>query len=247
MPFCGHSQTFEPNFFLSRQGSISYQCLMPKGFKEDQKYPMVLFLHGAGERGSDNQKQLVHGSDLFLQKSTQDKYPAMVIFPQCPKDIYWANVERIENASGDRQFNFGVSENPTSSMKMLLSLVDSLVQLSFVDQKRIYVMGLSMGGMGTFEIVSRRPDLFAAAIPICGGGDVKQVNKYASTTDFWIFHGAKDQVVLPKYSEEMVRALQHAGATSRFTLYEDANHNSWDPAFDESELLNWLFAQQKSN
>ena len=105
-------------------------------------------------------------------------------------------------------------------------------------------MGLSMGGMGTFELVRRKPGVFAAAIPICGGANPATAKQLRKTT-WWVFHGAKDDVVLPGFSENMVAALKKAKANVQFTLYPNANHNSWDPAFAEPNLLRWLFAQKK--
>ena len=107
-------------------------------------------------------------------------------------------------------------------------------------------MGLSMGGMGTFELLSRKPNTFAAAVPICGGGDPESVSMYAQTIPLWVFHGAQDNVVNPLQSMEMVSALLNSGAHPRFTLYDFANHNSWDPAFAEPDLLPWLFSNRKT-
>jgi predicted peptidase len=239
--------SFEKEVFKNGNGELLYRIQYPKNFSANKTYPLVLFLHGAGERGDDNEKQLVHGSTLFINEENRSKYPAIVVFPQCPMEGYWASVERTRNVYGEQQFNFDNSNAPTQSMQSLLSMMDSLAVLPFVDQQRIYVMGLSMGGMGTFEIVGRRSDLFAAAIPICGGGDPKDTSSYSNKTKFWIFHGAKDDVVFPQHSVNMAYALNKAGATPRFTLYKNANHNSWDYAFDEPHLLCWLFSQMKNN
>ncbi|KAA3629876.1 MAG: phospholipase, partial [Bacteroidetes bacterium] len=109
---------------------------------------------------------------------------------------------------------------------------------------RVYIGGLSMGGMGTFEMVRRHPGVFAAAFPICGGAHPATAEAIKDVS-WWIFHGAKDQVVLPKYSEEMYKSLKAAGADVKFTLYPDANHNSWDPAFAEKDLMEWLFSKSR--
>jgi predicted peptidase len=107
-------------------------------------------------------------------------------------------------------------------------------------------MGLSMGGMGTFEILARNPEMFAAAVPICGGGNPEMADRYATSTAIWIFHGAKDNVVAPEFSTTMLQAIQNAGGQPAITIFPDANHNSWDPAFAEPELLPWLFSKSKS-
>ncbi|MEO9869186.1 carboxylesterase family protein [Ekhidna sp.] len=240
------SQTFTPKTFKGKEGNLPYQILLPENFSESENYPVVLFLHGAGERGSNNEKQLVHGSTLFLNEENRNNYPAIVIFPQCPKEDYWANVD-IQYGPLGRQFEFLEEGEPTVAMSLVLQLMDSIASRKFVNNEQIYIGGLSMGGMGTFEFLARRPDLFAAAFPICGGGNPNSVKKYAGKVDLWIFHGAKDDVVFPHHSVDMALALQKTGATPRFTLYREANHNSWDRAFAEPELLSWLFSQTKRN
>lgn len=226
---------------------IPIRTLYPIEFDKSKKYPLVLFLHGAGERGDDNEKQLVHGSKLFLDEQNRADFPAIVIFPQCSTDDYWANVTRSRDEAGQRIFDFKVGGKPTEAMTGALSLLDSLTKLSFIETDQIYVAGLSMGGMGSFEILSRRPNVFAAAVPICGGDNPGSAKKYAKKVPLWIFHGEKDDVVLPKYSKQMVDELKDRGGSVKYTRYPDANHNSWDPAFAEPELLSWLFAQKKNN
>eukprot|EP00611_Tribonema_gayanum_P009307 TRINITY_DN19098_c0_g1_i1.p1 TRINITY_DN19098_c0_g1~~TRINITY_DN19098_c0_g1_i1.p1 ORF type:complete len:183 (+),score=4.48 TRINITY_DN19098_c0_g1_i1:52-549(+) len=129
-------------------------------------------------------------------------------------------------------------------MKMLQGLVGNLLERYPVKMDQVYVMGLSMGGMGTFELVRRMPGLFAAAIPICGGAHPATAAQLVKTK-WWIFHGGKDDVVLPVYSEHMFAALQKAKANVQFKLFPNANHNSWDPTFAEPGLLKWLFGQKK--
>lgn len=238
---------FERRVHQYKQGQLLYRVLYPENFDPDKQYPMVYFLHGAGERGTNNQKQLVHGSKLFLDARNRKDFPALVVFPQCPPDSFWANVSRdVIPETGKRNFIYQKKGKPTSSMTRALSLLDSLVTLPFVDTDRIYVSGLSMGGMGTFEIVSRRPKVFAAAMPICGGDHPKAARRYAKKVPFWIFHGAKDNVVPYSFSAQMAEAINAAGGNAKFTLFPNANHNSWDPAFAEPDFLNWLFSQSKN-
>ncbi|TRX58453.1 prolyl oligopeptidase family serine peptidase [Fulvivirga sp. M361] len=226
-------------------GAIPFRILYPLEFDTSKKYPLVFFLHGAGERGNDNKKQLVHGSKLFLDASNRSKYPAIVVMPQCATEDFWANVEKTKVEDGQRSFTFNPGGKPTPAMKGALSLLDSLTSSGVVDKKQMYVGGLSMGGMGTFEMVCRRPNTFAAAIPICGGSNPESVKKYAKKVSFWVFHGAKDNVVPPIQSEQMVEAIRSKGGDVKFSLYPEANHNSWDKAFGEPELLPWLFSQKK--
>ena len=247
--FASHSQESEfiPSYHSFGKGDLlPFNILYPSTFSKEEKYPLVLFLHGAGERGNDNKKQLAHGSKLFLDAENRKEFPAIVIFPQCPEDDFWSNVKKFRDENDRRQFEFKVAGKPTKALNGAMSLMDSLVRLPFIDVNRLYVAGLSMGGMGTFEIVSRRPDLFAAAMPICGGGNPKSVKRYAEKVPFWVFHGAKDDVVRPQYSETMVEALKDRGGDVTFTLYPEANHNSWDPAFAEPGFLSWMFSKTKT-
>lgn len=237
------NSAYKKKEFVFEGDTLLYRVLWPQNFDKNKKYPVVLFLHGAGERGQDNEKQLVHGGDLFLK--SQQEHPAIVIFPQCPAGDYWANVKTERNALGEREFHFQDGGTPTPALKLVSALLDSVISAPFSDNDRIYVAGLSMGGMGTFELVSRRPGTFAAAIAICGGGDPASAKKYAGKVPFWIFHGAKDDVVPPKNSKIMAEAIKKAGGDAKLTIYPEANHNSWDSAFAEPELLDWLFSKKK--
>lgn len=234
--------SFEARTYVVGNDTLQYRILMPEAFDPQKEYPVVFFLHGAGERGSDNQAQLVHGSKLFLDSNNRQKFPAIVIFPQCPTNSYWSNVT-FPMIDGKRTFKFGKGGQPTLPMKLLIGLVKDMEEQPYVDDDRFYVGGLSMGGMGTFEILRRMRGDFAAAFAICGGDDPANARKYRKTP-LWIFHGAKDDVVLPAYSEAVVQALKKKGADVRFTLYPEANHNSWDNAFAEPELLPWLFSHE---
>lgn len=236
---------YEEATFVHHSDTLQYRILWPENFSAEKQYPVVLFLHGAGERGNDNTTQLVHGGKLFLDPETRKKYPAIVIFPQCPENEYWSNALIDRSKAGREKFDYRQQGPPVRSMALVTALMDKMVAEPFTKDDQIYVGGLSMGGMGTFEILSRRPGMFAAAFPICGGGNPDMAYKYAKNTALWVFHGAKDDVVVPSFSEEMVAAVKKAGGNPKFTLYKDANHNSWDPAFAEPELLPWLFSHKK--
>tara|TARA_R110001583_G_scaffold145096_1_gene297122 strand:+ start:65690 stop:66484 length:795 start_codon:yes stop_codon:yes gene_type:complete len=242
--FSQENSLFKKKQFVQNLDTLNYRVLFPKNFSKEKKYPVVLFLHGSGERGNDNELQLTHGSSLFLQKNTRENFPAIVLFPQCSLDDYWSDVE-IDRSTKPITFKFQNKAEPTKSLGLVIQLMDSLLQKSFVKKDQVYVMGLSMGGMGTFEILARRPDLFTAAVPICGGGNPSTAKLYAKNTKLWIFHGAKDDVVSPQFSIEMVKGIMNAGGSPNFTLYENANHNSWDAAFAEPNLLPWLFSKKR--
>lgn len=235
-------ERFTAETFSFEGKEFPYRVLYPKDFDASKSYPLHLFLHGAGERGSDNKAQLTHGSELFIKMSEQ--YPAIVIFPQCPKDDYWADVI-IDRSETQNVFTFPKKPQPTWAMRAVLSLLDSTISNSYVDTSKIYVGGLSMGGMGTFELLHLRPNTFAAATAICGGGYPANVSNWATSTPAWIFHGEVDPVVPVIYSQLMVEALLQEGATPRISLYPGVQHDSWTPAFAEPDLFSWIYAQSK--
>ena len=227
-----------------KQETMPYRVLFPHNYDAAKSYPLIFFLHGSGERGSDNKMQLVHGADLFQSKATMEKFPAIVVFPQCPAGDSWSNLS-FTNQTGIRQFQFNVGGTPTSAMKLLQELLFTIIKEHKIDKNRIYVGGLSMGGMGTFELVYRNPNLFAAAFPICGGANVKTA-KQLTNLSWWIFHGEQDDVVPHEFSVQMAKAIKRHGGDVKLTLYPEAGHDSWTPAFAEKELLSWLFSNEKN-
>lgn len=236
---------FEKKMFISKQGdTLPYRVLYPAGYDPSRKYPLVLFLHGAGERGSDNEKQLVHGAKLFLADSNRSAFPAIIVFPQCPQNSYWGAV-KIDRSKQPLEIRFDYREPMTPPLRAAVELTRRMVREEGVDKKRVYVTGLSMGGMGTFEIVYRQPKLFAAAVPICGGGDSASYHKKLAKIPFRVYHGASDRVVDAQLSRTMVERLQALGASVQYKEYPGVDHNSWDPAFAEPDFLPWIFAQRK--
>lgn len=224
---------------------IKYKVLDPVNKKADAKYPVVIFLHGSGERGNDNVTQLVHGSALFEREDVRNAYPAYIVFPQCPLEDFWAN--KINQDDPENPMIFDYSKPLTKSLSEVFEIIRYYKNAPFIDSNRIYIMGLSMGGMGTIEAISRYPDMFAAAVPICGGGDKRYYSNFALKVPLWVFHGDKDDVVLPKYSRELVAEVKNLGGNPKYTEFKDTNHNSWDPAFATEDLLKWLFEQKKSS
>lgn len=235
---------YQKKWLVQGPDTLPYRLLLPEHFDASKKYPLVLFLHGAGERGRDNEAQLTHGARLFINDTVRRKFPAIVVFPQCAANSFWSNVQMAPDSTGGRTFTFPEGGAPTRAMAMVENLLEQLQRQYKLKGDQVYVMGLSMGGMGTFEIVRRHPDLFAAAIPICGGANTATAGAL-KTPKWWVFHGAKDDVVPPRFSEEMVAALKAQNASVKFTVYPEAGHNSWDSAFAETEFLPWLFAQHK--
>ena len=228
--------------FTSDGFTLPYRILFPAEYNPSKKYPLILVLHGAGERGSDNEKQLIHGSKLFLDARVRKKYPAIVVFPQCPQESYWSSVS-IDRSMTPLVLDFDYSRPITTPLQQAMALVQQLVKEEAVEERCVYITGLSMGGMGTFEAVHRYPHLFTAALPICGGGDIQRYNKVK--TPFWIFHGADDAVVDVRYSHGMVAKLKALNVKVKYTEYPGVQHDSWDNAFAEPNFLKWMFRKRK--
>lgn len=238
----GYGQ-FQDASFMANGYTLPYKVMYPKNYDATKSYPLVLFLHGAGERGSDNEKQLIHGKQ-FLIENFHEQHSAIVLVPQCPENNYWANVVRHQLPTSI-EFKFGMTDEPTLPMQTLVLLVQDWLQSGAVDRSKVYVGGLSMGGMGTFEIVTRMPKTFAAAFPICGGADLGKLSKTDKQTAFWIFHGDADNVVPVQYSRDAYGVLNKKGRIVKYTEYPGVNHGSWNNAFAEKNLGDWLFEQQR--
>lgn len=233
---------YEKNIFVSSQGdSLSYRLLRPETVKEGKKYPLVLFLHGAGERGTDNQKQLVHGGQMWLNPVNREEHPAFILAPQCPPDGYWAYPSRPASFSPDAMT---VVDEPTPIVRTLMELLETFLEQPQVDKDRIYVMGLSMGGMGTFDLAIRYPEIFAAAVPICGTVNPSRLSA-AKDVKFRIYHGDADDIVPVEGSRQAYKALKAAGGNVIYIEFPGVNHGSWNPAFNDPAFIPWLFSQKK--
>ncbi len=232
---------FSKDVFVSQSGdSLLYQQLQPQSIDTDTKYPLVLFLHGAGERGNDNEAQLQHGAKMFTNPVNQEKHPTFAFFPQCPANSYWAPVNR--GGTKDDSFFPYTAPMPTT-LQSVKELLDTFIANNPIDLNRIYIMGLSMGGMGTFEMVCRYPDLFAAAIPICGGVNIQRLKEIESSTTFRIFHGDADAVVPVAFSRDAYTTLKAKDIDVQYIEFPGINHDSWTPAFNRDDFMEWLFTQ----
>ena len=211
---------------VTRTNHLEYLLYLPKDYAADasRQWPLVLFLHGAGERGSDLQKVAVHGPPKLVQAGRD--FPFILVSPQCPEGQTWDD-------------------------SVLISLLDELQAKYRVDPKRVYATGLSMGGYGTWALALRHPQRFAAVAPICGGGDriralLPAQREALKTLGVWAFHGAKDNVVVLGESERMVDALKKAGVTDiQLTVYPEAGHDSWTQAYNEPTFFDWLLKHSR--
>jgi lysophospholipase L1-like esterase/poly(3-hydroxybutyrate) depolymerase len=217
--------------------TLGYRLLKPEPYDAAKKYPLVLLMHGAGERGTDNAAQLKYGSQLFLKPDARAKFPCFVMMPQCPPDQKWADIDWTSD-------NPKQPEKVSAPMALALTALDGLQKEFSIDPDRLYVGGLSMGGYGTWDLITRFPDKWAAAVPICGGGD-KAVAAKAKAVPIWAFHGTEDSAVKVARTREMIEGIKAAGANPLYSEYPYVAHDSWTPAFGEPELLPWLFAQKR--
>ncbi len=209
---------------ITKSVKVKYQLYLPQGYDcdKDKQWPVILFLHGAGERGDNLDKVKVHGPPKVVEKGGRD-LPFIIVAPQCPTNEIWDN-------------------------DTLITLLDHVLATYRADGKKVYLTGLSMGGFGTFSLGLTYPERFAAIAPICGGGNFIKI--YAAKgakpealarLGVWVFHGLKDGVVLPEQSKVMVDGLRKYGCQDvKFTTYPDAGHDSWTVTYDNAELYEWL-------
>jgi predicted peptidase len=196
--------------------SANYLLYLPKDYSVGtDNFPLVLFLHGAGERGNDLEKVKVHGLPRLVNEGKE--FPFIVVSPQCPEDMFW-------------------------NTDVLTALLDEIEANYRVDKNRIYITGLSMGGYGTWSLALAQPDRFAAIAPVCGWS-VPSVACTIKHIPIWVFHGAKDNVVPVSSSELMVERLKSCGSDVKFTVYPEANHDSWTETYNNEELYKWFLEQ----
>ncbi|MBL0027015.1 MAG: prolyl oligopeptidase family serine peptidase [Saprospiraceae bacterium] len=215
---------------------MPYNIYYPKNYGKE-KVPLFIWLHGSGERGDDNVSQLIHIVPYLASDITQIKYPCIVLAPQCPKEEYWAPIKKTE-------WRIINDSEVTKPMSGVMELIDKLLKDPKIDKNRVYLGGLSMGGFGTLDLLSRRPQLFAGAVPICGGADLGKATNYKDVP-VWVFHGAKDTAVPVQFSRDLISVLKEAGGDPKYTEYPDGGHDVWNKAIREPELLKWLFTQVK--
>ena len=222
-----------PKVFKNAHGdTLPYRLFIPVRNDQAKKYPLVLYLHGGGGRGNDNRKQIDGGNgyliDLFTSNETQQHYPSFVVAPQSPMEG-WIEEDSI---------------TPTRQLHLAYELIGELQRTHNIDETRVYVAGQSMGGFGSFAIISEYPRTFAAGVVLCGGGDQSKVARLTNIP-IWVFHGAKDESVAVDRSRTIVAGIRNAGGKVRYTEYADTGHIIWPSVVKETELLLWLFAQRK--
>lgn len=206
------------------------------------KRPLVLFLHGAGERGRDNAKQLTHGKEVLAKAATE--HGAIVLAPQCPWTSYWANVDRgTEPVTGRVSLRYPFRANPTPALQSVIHLLDSLLASGSVDTNAIHLVGISMGGMGVLELAARMPGRFASVTSMAGTYGPQIAPILALTPKLRFFHGDKDFLVHVDITRALVKRIKSFGGNVDYIEFEGANHNSWDPAFAMEGYWGWVFEE----
>jgi len=210
---------------------MPYRLFIPANYDKGKKYPIIIWLHGAGGAGDDNLKQIsedqVAGTRLWTKPEIQSKHPVFVLVPQSIGG--WASINTLQLSDEER---------------LVLEILNSLKSEFNLDTKRIYVTGQSNGGFGVWDMISKRPDLFAAAIPLCGGGNPLLAASVVSMP-IWAFHGEQDMVIPVSETRNMIAAIKKLGGSPRYTEYKGADHDIWIRTFKEPGLADWLFAQHK--
>jgi predicted peptidase len=219
--------------------AFKYRLLTPAKIEEGKKYPLVLFLHGAGERGDDNQSQLKYLPEWMARTEAREKYPCFLIAPQCRRDKKWTEINWGDKLSAK------LAKQPTDQMKVVMAILDETIKKQPIDEKRIYLTGLSMGGYGSWELAMRQPGRFAAVAPVCGGGDESQA-ALLKDIPIWAWHGDADSAVPVERSRRMIDAVKKAGGKPRYTELPGVGHDSWTPAYTRTDgVVPWLFEQAK--
>lgn len=225
--------------------TMPYRLFVPEGYDPSKTYPLVLFLHGAGERGTDNEQQIgvIRGGKLWAEKANQAAHPCFVIAPQCPADKQWVNTN-WSNGS------YSIDKVPVSNeLLMVKDIIESLQDEYSIDSTQMFVTGLSMGGYGTWDFILRYPNMFKAAIPICGAGDPSKAERIRKIP-LRVFHSSDDNVVPVAGSRDMVNAINQFGPNNRgnfYTEYTDQGHFAWVKGYDTPDLPAWFFTAPPIN
>ena len=234
------AQATVPKEFVAKNGSkLLYRWHEPSVKKPGEKYPLVVLLHGAGERGTNNVSQLVWGANPLFDYMRKRGKEFFFLAGQVPKGKQWVDVPW-------RGMDHHLPETPSATMALLIELLTRLRETEpDMDLDRVYATGVSMGGYGTWDLVSRKTEWFAAAMPICGGADIRQAPKLRDLPVF-IHHGDMDSAVPVWRSRSMIAALRNAGShVARYTEYPGCGHGSWQPAYRDERNFDWLFSKKR--
>ncbi|MCH2161134.1 MAG: dienelactone hydrolase family protein [Phycisphaerales bacterium] len=216
-----------------------YRLHRPQGLSEGDLAPLVVFLHGSGERGTDNQAQLRHFPERFVREPHLTKHDAFLLAVQCPQDDAWVTIE--DRWKGQPDFS-----RPTAAIKGVEAAIRKLLEEEPIHSDRVYLTGLSMGGFGAWDLAARHPDWFAAVVPICGGAVTDNADRFVDLP-VWAFHGDADAVVPERQSRAMIDAIRAAGGRPAYTVLPGIGHDSWRVAYGPEGAMNWMFAQVRTD
>lgn len=231
------SQTRPQTFVMSNGEILPFRYHAPEKVERGKMYPLVLLMHGAGSRGTNNVNQIRHGGTQLFDWARRRGEKFFFIAPQCPDGKQWVDVPWSNTSHR-------MKREPTPGLAGAFAIVNDVMRREPVDPSRVYVMGISMGGYATWELLQRRPGLFAGALPCCGGGDVHLAWKLRDIP-IWAFHGSVDTTVPTSRSREMVAALWAVDGKIRYREYPGVAHNCWTLTFDDDSVFDWLFAQRR--
>lgn len=229
-------------FTTTDGGVLNYRKLTPLSVNAGTKYPLVICLHGAGERGSDNEAQLKYGAEMFVKTSNREAFPAYVLFPQCSTQYFWPF---NSNPPSYAATTFPVDYPIAPAVKQVKELIDEYLKRADIDKDRVYILGLSMGGMGTFDLACRFPEIFAAAVPICGGINTGRINNPVKNIHWRLFHGGSDGVVPVQNSRDAYAKLTAIGSGAEYIEFPGVDHDAWNPAFAREDFLSWIFSKTR--
>ena len=210
---------------MNRSHQLKYLIYLPKDYLT-KRYPLVLFLHGAGERGTNLKDIEIHGLPKLVRNGK--KFPFIIIAPQCPLNLWWSDPLPVD---------------------LLSKLVNDIVMKYGIHKNNVFCTGLSMGGYGTLALSIKNPKLFSAIIPICGGVDIKNFFDILNLKDLpiWLFHGDKDEVIPLENSQSIYKVLKPVNKNIKLTVYKGVDHNSWDRAYDDNELYKWMLSHKETS
>ncbi len=249
-------EAFKAKEHYHNEMTLPYRLLSPLKVEEGKSYPLVLFLHGMGERGTDNQRQLVHGGSVMASQDFRERHPAFIVAPQCPGGIEPGMNPKGKQEGEEAQrawtwllpisitSEIDLEESPCPQLLALHSLLTELKKTLPIDSDQVHVTGLSMGGYAAWELATRYPELFASALPVCGAGD-KRHAKRLTALPIWAFHGSVDSVVPVDCSRTMVSAIKAAGGKPIYTEYDNTGHDSWTATYNSQHVWDWIFAQHQ--
>ena len=244
-PLSAQNEAFAKKRYITAQrDTMPYRFLQPEQLKEGKKYPLVLFLHGAGERGRDNESQLRNGGTVFSNPANREEYPCFVLFPQCPEEAYWSLEKRPDQGYKNTPNPLPKEVPITKHLRLVKELLDETLATYPIDPKQVYIMGISMGAIATLDMVYRFPDTFAKAISICGATNIERMREFKGKTKFRFYHGDIDDVIPVTYSREAYKALKTTGKKAEYIEFYGANHNAWHPAFNTADFLQWTFKKK---